>query len=217
MDLLGAIAAIVSVITGGYLMYTRWLRKRHKIDFNVGNVSLVRVVSPDPMRNEKLALVTYGLTFVNLGPDPVTLKEVVLQYRFGRRKETNLAAVPTGSVNGQPSVVMAIGADRIVMAWSNLRDELSRKQVIQTGEITDGSGIFFLDAPVDRYREVSGYVLVVRDHSGGESRHPLIDGPEWYNGMAKGAVLVDAPARENLGVISWTGITIGQIPAEEGP
>ncbi len=218
MNQLGLLAIVIAglgLIPVAYFVYSRVLRKRHKIDFNHGNVTLARVVSLNPSHNEKLALVTCGLTFVNSGPDPVTLKEVLLRYRFGRhrfgrKREADLAAVPTGRVEGKQAVVMANASDRVVIAWTNLRDTLLQRRVLQPGETINGSGIFFLETPVDRYREVSRCVLIVRDYSGGQSRHSLSVEPGWYKGMEKGIALVDAPVREDQGIVSWEGITIAK-------
>lgn len=213
MELLVLVVSIIGLIPVAYLVHSRVIRKRHKIDFEVGNVSLARVVSSNPQRNEKLALVTYGMTFVNTGPDPVTLKEVVLRYDFDGIREARAEAVPTGHVHGKESVAMANASDRIILAWHNLRDALAQRHSLSTGGISSGSAIFFLDVPVDRYRDVAKCVLVVTDYSGGKSRHKLAVRPAWYGGIEKGFSLVDAPVREVGGVIDWEGILVGKTSA----
>ena len=209
MELIGLVIGVISLIPVVYLVYSRVIRKSHKIDVNVGNVSLARVISPNPNHNEKLALITYGVTLVNSGPDPVTPKDIFLRYRFGRILEASSESVPTGTVRGKESVVMANSLDRIIIAWNNLRDALVERCVLQQGETINGSTVFFLDAPVDQYREVSDCVLHVRDYSGGRSKHKLPVGPGWQEGIEKGIVLVDAPVREIGGIISWEVIATG--------
>jgi len=209
MELLGLVIGVIGLIPVAYFVHLR-IRKRHKIDFNVGNVSLARVISANPSHNEKLALVTCGVTLVNSGPDPVTLKDIVLRYRFGGIREASSDTIPTGTVQGKESVVMANASDRIIIAWNNLRDALLQRRVLQQGETIAGSAVFFLDAPVDRYREVSGCVLLVRDYSGRQSKHKLPMGPGWHTGIEKGIALVDAPVREVGGIIAWEGIGIGK-------
>lgn len=210
MELFVIVIGVIGLIPVAYLVYSRVIRKSHKVDVNVGNVSLARVISANPSHNEKLALVTYGVTLVNSGPDPVTPKDISLRYRFGRRLEASSNSVPTGTVQGKESVVMANASDRIIIAWNNLRDALLQRRVLQKGETITGSAVFFLDAPVDQYREVSGCVLHVRDYSGRQSKHKLPMGPGWHKGIEKGIVLVDSPVREIGGIISWEGIAIGK-------
>lgn len=210
MELLGLVIGVIGLIPVAYLVYSRVIRKSHKIDVNIGNVGLARVISPNSSHNEKLALVTYGVTLVNSSPGPVTPKDIFLRYRFGRMLEASSDSVPTGTVQGKESVVMANASDRIIIAWNNLRDVLLQRRVLQQGETIAGSAVFFLDVPVDQYREVSGCVLHVRDYSGGHSKHKLPMGPGWHEGVEKGIVLVDAPVREIGGIISWEGIEIGK-------
>jgi len=204
------VLGLIGLIPPAYLVYSRVIRKRHKMDVNVENVSLARVISPNASHNEKLALITYGVTLVNSGPDPVTPKDIFLRYRFGRILEASWDSLPTGTVQGKESVVMASASDRIIIAWNNLRDAFLQRRVLQQGETLTGSAVFFLDAPVDQYREVSGCVLQVRDYSGRQSKHKLPMGPGWHKGIEKGIVLVDAPVREIGGIISWEGIAIGK-------
>ena len=210
MEILGIVIGVIGLIPIAYFVYSRVFRKSHKIDVNVGNVNLARVISPNPNHNEKLALVTYGMTLVNSGPDPVTPKDIFLRYRFGRVLEASSDSVPTGTVQGKESVVMANASDRIIIAWNNLRDSLLHCRVLQQGETITGSAIFFLDVPVDQYREVSDCVLHVRDYSGRQSKHKVPMGPGWHEAIDKGIVLVDAPVREIDGIISWEGIAIGK-------
>lgn len=209
MELFAIVIGVIGLIPVAYFVYSRVIRKSHKVDVNVGNVRLARVISANPSHNEKLALVTYSVTLVNSGPDPVTPKDISLRYRFGRRLEASSNSVPTGTVHGKEAVVMANASDQIIIAWNNLRDVLLQRRVLQQGATITGSAVFFLDAPVDQYREVSGCVLHVRDYSGWQSKHKLPMEPGWYNGIEKGIVLVDAPVREIGGIISWEGIAIG--------
>jgi hypothetical protein len=210
MELIGIVIGVIALIPVGYFIYSRVIRKSHKIDVNVGNVSLARVVSPNPNHNEKLALITIGMTLVNTGPDPVTPKDIFLQYRCGRILKASSGSVPTGAVQGKEAVVMANASDRIIIAWNNLREALLQRRVLQQGETIAGCVIFFLDAPVDQYREVSGCLLHVHDYSGRQSKHKLPIGPDWYKGIEKGFALIDAPVCEIDGSISWEGIVIGK-------
>ena len=175
MELLAFVIGVIGLIPVAYLVHSRVIRKRHKVDFNVGNVTFARVVSPDLQRNDKLALVAYGLTFVNAGPDPVTLKEVTLRYRFGRNREARAEAVRTGNVHGKESVAMANDSDTIVLAWNNLRDVLVERRLLSTGGTASGSAIFLLEAPVDRYRDVTNCTLLVTDYSGRNTKAALIN------------------------------------------
>jgi len=210
MELILLFIGIIGLIPVAYFVYSRVIRKSHKIDVNVGNVNLAKVISLNPSHNGKLALVTCGVTLVNSGPDPVTPKDIFLRYRFGRILEASLNSVPTGPVQGKESVVMANASDRIVIAWNNLRDAFLQRRVLQQGETITGSAIFYLDAPADQYREVSGCVLHIRDYSGRHSKHKLPMGSGWHKGIEKGMVLVDAPVREIGGIISWEGIALGK-------
>ena len=110
MEMIGiALAAIAAVPALGWL-YVRTIGKRHTIDFHHGNMSLAKVVSTNPRHNDKLALVTVGLTFTNGGPHPLTIKDVVLQYKFRGKKKAELVRVSTGSVQGD-ECVLTVNAD----------------------------------------------------------------------------------------------------------
>ncbi len=85
-----------------------------------------------------------------------------------------------------------------------------QRRVLQQGETMAGSAIFFLDAPVDQYRQVSGCALHIHDYSGRQSKHKLPLEPSWYKGIEKGIILIDAPVREVDGILSWEGIAIGK-------
>jgi hypothetical protein len=209
MALTALVLSSLGLIPVIYLVYSRAIRKRHKFDVAVGNVSLTRVVSADPARNEKLAFVMYGVTLVNAGPDPTTLKDVVFRYKFDGRREAPLATVPTGQVHGKESVAMANASDRIILAWHNLREVILQRRALAVGETLSGSAIFFLDVPVDKYHEVAKCKLVMTDYSGRQSRHKLSAGPAWYNAIEKGMSLVDAPVREKAGIIEWDGVVLG--------
>jgi hypothetical protein len=210
MELPGLLIGVIGLVPVAYFAYTRLIQKSHKIDINVGNVSLARVISPNPSHNEKLALVIYGLTLVNSGPDPVTPKDIFLRYRFRKKLEASMDSIPTGAIQGKESVVMTNASDRIIVAWNNLRDALLERRVLQKGETISGSAVFFLDAPVDQYLKVTDCMLHIRDYSGRHSKHKLPIGPGWHSGIEKGIVLVDAPACYIGGIISWEGIAIGK-------
>ena len=214
MALVALAVSLIGLIPIIYFVYSRAIRKRHKVDVAVGNVSLTRVVSADPARNEKLAFVMYGMTLVNLGPDPTTLKDVVLRYKYNGRREALLATVPTGQVHGKESVAMANASDRIILAWHNLREVVVQRRALAVGETLSGSAIFFLDVPVDKYREVAKCRLVMTDYSGRQSRHKLSTEPAWYNGIERGMSLVDAPVREKAGIIDWDGIVLSSRSAQ---
>ena len=69
MEWVVIVLGLLGLVPVAYLVYSRVIRRRHRVDFQVGNVSLARVVSANPRHHDKLAFVTYGLTFVNSGPD----------------------------------------------------------------------------------------------------------------------------------------------------
>ena len=210
MELLALTIGVVGLIPVAYFIYSRVIQKSHKIDVNVGNVSLAIVISPNPNHDEKLALITYGMTLINSSPDPVTPKDIFLRYRFGRKLEASAESVPTGTVQGKESVVITNASDRIFIAWNNFHDVLLQRRVLQQGETLTGSAVFYLDVPVAQYREVSCFELHVNDYSGRHSKHKLLIDTGWYKGIEKEFVLVDSPVREIDGIISWEGITIGK-------
>ncbi len=57
----------------------------------------------------------------------MTVKDVVLRYRFEGLKEAGAESLPTGIIQGKPSVVMANASDPIIIAWRNLRDVLVQR------------------------------------------------------------------------------------------
>ena len=65
MNIALLVIGIVGLVPVGYFIYTTYIRKPHLIDFEMKNVALVRVVSPNKNRDGKLALIIYSLEFVN--------------------------------------------------------------------------------------------------------------------------------------------------------
>ena len=74
MEMFGLVIGVIALIPVAYLVYTRVIRKRHKIDFNVRNIGLARVISPNANHNEKLALVINGLKLVNIWKSTLSKK-----------------------------------------------------------------------------------------------------------------------------------------------
>jgi len=209
MEIAVLIIGILGLLPVCYWIYTSFIRKPHSIDFQVGNVSFVRIVSPNPTRNEKLALMIYSLAFVNTGTRPFTLKKIVLLYRFeGTRREAESISIPTGIVDGKKSVALTSPQERIIIAWENLHETLTKRGVLHQGEVIRGNVVFLLDAPVHRLREVSELTLMIKDYLRRKSTHKLTLDSKWYQEHEKGFFLVDAPLKENDGNISWDDITI---------
>ncbi len=77
--LLVGILGLIGLTPVVYFIYDRHIRKRHSIDFGVGNIGLVRVISANQHHDEKLALVISSLSLTNFNADPITLKEVTLR------------------------------------------------------------------------------------------------------------------------------------------
>lgn len=168
MEIALLVIAILGLVPVGHFIYKRLIRKPHSVDFEVGNVTLARVASPDKNRDERLALILYSLALVNSGSNPVTLKNVLIKYRFeGKKRQSELISIPIGTVDGVEAIALTNGKDQIIVAWANLREALVKGNSLQLGEALKGSAVFLLDAPISRLREVSDYTLVVRDYSGG--------------------------------------------------
>jgi hypothetical protein len=203
------IIGILGLIPVGYFIYTTFIRKPHSIDFELGNVALVRVASPNQNRDGKLALVIYSLAFVNTGPGSLTLKRVSLAYRFGgRKRHAELTDVPVGTVDGVKAVALANSKDKIMIAWTNLSEALSQNVPLQPGAVLNGSAVFLLDVPVSRLRDIPNYSLLVRDYSGGRSTHELTAQDGWYQAHEKNFSLMDAPVTKTGDQIHWQGITL---------
>jgi hypothetical protein len=203
------IIGILGLVPVGYLIYTTFIRKPHSVDFEIGNVALVRVASPNQNRDGKLALVIYSLAFVNTGPTSLTFKKVLLAYRFeGTKRQAELTDVPTGTVDGVKAIALANTKDKIMIAWTNLRETLSQNIPLQPGAVLNGSAVFLLDVPISRLRDISDYSLLVRDYSGGRSTHTLTPQARWYQAHEKNFSLMDAPVTKTGDQIHWQGITL---------
>lgn len=209
MEIALLVIGILSLIPVGYWIYTTFIRKPHSIDFELGNVALVRVASPNQNRDGKLALVIYSLAFVNTGPSSLTLRQVSLVYRFGGKKcQAELTDVPVGTVDGVKAVALANSKDKIMIAWTNLRETLSQHIPFQPGAVLNGSAVFLLDVPISRVRDVSNYSLLIRDYSGGRSTHKLTAQDSWYQAHEKNFSLMDAPVTKTGDHIHWQGFTL---------
>ncbi len=193
----------------GYFIYTTYVRKPHSIDFEIGNVALVRVASPNKNRDGKLALVIYSLAFVNTGPAPLTLKKVSLAYTFqGQKCQVELTDVPTGTVDGVEAIALANTKDKIMIAWTNLRNILSQDIPLQPGAVLKGSAFFLLDVPISCLRDISDYSLLVGDYSGRHSTHKLTPDDRWYQAHEKNFSLMDTPVMKTGDQIHWQGVTL---------
>ena len=209
MEIAVLIIGILGLIPVGYLIYTTFIRTPHSIDFELGNVALVRVASPNQNRDGKAALVVYSLAFVNTGPSSLTLKQVSLAYRVGgRMRQAELTDVPVGIVDGVKAVALANSKHQIMIAWTNLRETLSQNVPLQPGAVLNGSAVFLLDVPISRLRHISDYSLLVRDYSGGRSTHKLTAQDGWYQAHENNFSLMDAPVTKTGEEIHWQGITL---------
>lgn len=209
MDIALLIIGIVGLFPVGYLIYTIHIRKPHSIDFEIGNVALVRVASANKSRDGKLAFVIYSLAFVNTGPAPLTLKRVSLSYTFnGQKLQAELTDVPTGTVDGVEAIALANVKDKIMIAWTNLRSILSQDIPLQLGAVLKGSAVFLLDAPISCLRDISDYSILVRDYSGRSSTHKLTPEDCWYQAHEKNFLLIDALVMKTGDQIHWQGVTL---------
>ena len=208
-QLIIAILGLIALVPVFYWIYSRFIRKPHSIDFEIGNIGLVRVASQDRNRDGKPALIIYSLAFINTGPSSLTVKKVLLEYRFqGKKRQPELTAVPTGTIDGEEYIAQTNGIDTVVIAWTNLHETLSKNTPLQPGEVLKGSAVFLLDVPISRMRDISDYVLLSRDYSGGRSAHKLTPKARWYQAHEKGFSLVDEPVAMTGDQIHWQGVTV---------
>ncbi len=200
---------VVALVPGVYWFYKMHVRKPHKLELTLGNIALVPVASTLPDHNGKLALVIYSMTLVNVAPNPVTLKQLTLVYKFRHRnRRADLVAIPTGVVDGEPAIGLANANDQVVIAWSNLHEKFIRGEPVQPGRVFDANAVFILDVPINRIREISCFRLIVSDYSGGRSTHRLDVQEQWYKAYEQGFSLIDAAiAKTDALGAHWPGMT----------
>ena len=123
-------------------------------------------------------------------------------------RQAELTDVPVGIVDGVKAVALANSKDKIMIAWTNLRETLSQNVPLQPGALLNGSAVFLLDASISRLRHISDYSLLVRDYSGGRSTHKLTAQDGWYRLHEKNFSLMDALVTKTGEEIHWQGITL---------
>lgn len=153
-------------------------KKHVKLDINMGNISLVRCISPGNDNSGNIALMLYDLTIVNSPQGNSTIKKVIVRYILnGRRFATESVVLLTGTLYSTlekkdiNAVIIKRGADKIVlMNWNNLRTKIGERKVLSPDEVMSGSALFVLGFDnVEALSKIRNLEMVVVDYSGAET------------------------------------------------
>ncbi len=87
MDPTGAVGTVVAVIAFFYFLYDRYVKRRHLVHINLGNVMIVRMASKDETKDGNLFALIHEFEVVNSGSMPITFKALSLTWTAGSRKD----------------------------------------------------------------------------------------------------------------------------------
>ena len=81
------ILGFIAIIPVLFFLYDRFIKQKHTVDIESGNVSFHRILSLSESRNNKLALMLFGLKIINTSNSNVTLKSLELSYGDGKNNK----------------------------------------------------------------------------------------------------------------------------------
>lgn len=210
MELIGTLGAVAGVITVLYLLYDRYVKKKHLVHITPGNVTIVYMASKDETKDGNLFVLIYAFDVVNSGSMPVTFRSLCLVWKSGLKtgecEPTNLAVGSAGSGN---TIGLANSEDRIfIEGWQNVRELLARREVVDPGGVIHLSAAFQLPLSESEASELSDFTLILTDFSGNETRLQVGVQESWFNAMRKNISLIDAPVEGAEGQERFAGVEL---------
>jgi len=151
--------------------------------------------SPNGITGEQIYLFIYGLTITNTRKEPVTIKNVHLQYKIGGTQyEHDSRVVNTGKLkNGEEKAALLFAGPTniIIQNWYNLRERIAELKALGPGNVLSGSAVFPMVDYADDIKKVTNIKLVIRDYLNKETTYDLEIQPEWTDGLKKGGCFVN--------------------------
>lgn len=156
-----------------------------KLDINFANVMAVRFVLPQNTQNGNFGFLLYDMKFVNSSSENITVKQILLRYRFdGVDHSVDLYVLQTGSTFDQSkSIVAHLGpANIILMNWNNIRSAIGEYKVLFPGAVLAGSAAFILHVKdADNLAKIKSFSLIGIDYSGNEFAQEFPVQDSWIN------------------------------------
>lgn len=182
-DVLFGLVSLTFVATEMTRRYGKADEAHVKVDVDTRNTFAARFDSEGSSLRGRFSLGFYGITVTNLSSSPVTIRQVLLRYRFRDITHTEEShAVATGScpsaADGKITrgiIVNANGKNCVLMNWDNITSRIAETQPISPGGALRGSALFVTCCrTMDEMRELQDAELVVSDYAGRTSNHPVM-------------------------------------------
>jgi hypothetical protein len=167
-------------------------KKHSKLEVDFANVLVARFVLKGSTQSGNLVVLFYDIKFVNSLEENVTVKQILLRYRFnGGDHAIDSTVVLTGTVDApqgkSESIIVHRGAlaNLVFMGWKNLRSVIGEYKVLVPGGVLAGNAAFVLDIKsIEDLAKVKTFQMVAVDYSGNESVQEIPIQDQWIE-MAK--------------------------------
>jgi hypothetical protein len=204
---LKVIAVVLIVLAAGYLIFLVLtdridlkktfrapferlvtFKKEHNPDVQIEQIGPSRISLDGSSQSENIGLLIYDLKVANTLGEPITMKQVLLRYKWnGKVRETDSNVMRTGKVESSGDDALAIEvpdrhANIIVMGWKNLRTVIGEMRPIPPGGVLSGSAIYVLDfSDPNELAKIDEFQLVFDDYSGNRTIHAITRQEKWID------------------------------------
>jgi hypothetical protein len=223
------ILGLIAIIPVLFILYDRYIKQKHTVEIESGNVRFHRIISLSESRNNKLALMLFGLKIINTSTSNVTLKSLELSYGDGKNnKKAEPYLLPTVKVNDKESIVTPWlvpptptieppwivppnDMDYIVLMGDHIWKKICLHNVLIPSEVVIGMAVFILETPIENVDEIKHLSLIIRDYNGNETIHPTEIKDNWKIQLGfRGPLLIDAPIDRETDekLPTWKGLKI---------
>jgi hypothetical protein len=157
--------------------------KRIDLDFTSDNITLARILADKMSFDRHIGVIVYNMVLVNKSKDFTTVKDVLLNFDFdGKQQSEEALNVETGVVKNMnnnkesPSLKIKMKSDTFLYLqdWHNIREKIAEGTLLHPGEILEGSGFYLLPiTDIHDLNRIKNLSISVLDYSGYQSNIPI--------------------------------------------
>ena len=211
-DVLFTLSTLTFVFTEMVRRYGKAKEPHVKVEIDTRNTFAARFDSAGSSLRGHFSLGFYSISVTNMSSSPLTIKDVLLRYRFRGVTHTELShAVATGNcpsaADGKMTraiIVNANGKNCVLMDWVNIRSKIAETQPISPGGALRGSALYVTCCrTAEEMRELQDAELVVSDYAGRTSIHPVAIEPVWIDRASNTSLSPRLFSFDQRGQVTW--------------